>query len=375
VQDFGSSASAVMASVTDAAGRMGRAAEEMAELTATMRRSAERVGAEAEASSADLTAAAAATEQLVASIGEIARQVREATAAVAATAEEAARGEGRMTELSGAAREIGEVVRLIEDVAGRTNLLALNATIEAARAGEAGKGFAVVAQEVKALAAQTGKATADIAARIGAVQAGAEATGQAIGRIGAEVGRVRAIAEAIDGAVAQQGEATREIAAKVGQVVSASQAAARAMVEVGGLADRSDASGRTVLDVSRAVEGEAKSLGAELDAFLVAMRDPDERRKYERLDGRDTPVTIAADDVTRSGRIVDISRGGVAVRGIFQGWAAGAAVRIELPGAEASVGARLVRLAEDGAAFAFRQDPATLARIDACLERLTRKAA
>ena len=375
VQDFGGSASAVMASVTGSAGRMGRAAAEMAELTATMRRSAERVGQDAEASSADLTAAAAATEELVASIGEIARQVREATAAVAATAEEAARGEGRMSELGAAAREIGEVVRLIEDVAGRTNLLALNATIEAARAGEAGKGFAVVAQEVKALAAQTGKATADIAARIGAVQAGAEATGQAIGRIGAEVGRVRAIAESIDGAVSQQGEATREIAVKVAQVVAASGAAARAMVEVGGLADRSDAAGRTVLDASRAVEGEARNLGAELDAFLSTMRDAEERRKYERIDGRDAPVSVIGSDVTRGGRIADISRGGVALRGVFTGWPAGASVRIELPGGGEAVAARLVRLGEDSAAFAFRQDPASLTVIDACLERLTRRAA
>src|SRR6185295_18082008 len=50
-----------------------------------------------------------------------------------------------MTELGKAATRIGEVIGLIQAIAGQTNLLALNATIEAARAGEAGRGFAVFA--------------------------------------------------------------------------------------------------------------------------------------------------------------------------------------------------------------------------------------
>jgi len=71
-----------------------------------------------------------------------------------------------MNALSKAAQKIGDVVRLISDIAGRTNLLALNATIEAAPAGDAGKGFAVVASEVKSLATQTARATQDITVEV-----------------------------------------------------------------------------------------------------------------------------------------------------------------------------------------------------------------
>jgi methyl-accepting chemotaxis protein len=73
--------------------------------------------------------------------------------------------------LSAATARIGDVLRLINVIAGQTNMLALNATIEAARAGEAGRGFAVVASEVKALAMQTARATAEISGQIDAVRA------------------------------------------------------------------------------------------------------------------------------------------------------------------------------------------------------------
>ena len=79
-------------------------------------------------------------------------------------------------------RRIGDVARLIADIAGQTNLLALNATIEAARAGEAGKGFAVVADEVKELAEQTAEATEGISQQIAAIQG---ATNQAVSAVAA----------------------------------------------------------------------------------------------------------------------------------------------------------------------------------------------
>ena len=91
--------------------------------------------------------------------------------------------------LAQGAQKIGDVIKLIRDIAGQTNLLALNATIEAARAGEAGRGFAVVASEVKSLAVQTAKATEDISSQIQEVQNSTGKAVEAIGRIAQPHGR------------------------------------------------------------------------------------------------------------------------------------------------------------------------------------------
>jgi len=85
-----------------------------------------------------------------------------------------------MTELGSAATRIGEVIGLIQAIAGQTNLLALNATIEAARAGEAGRGFAVVASEVKSLAARPPGPRRKSPSRSAAIQSAAVDSAQAI---------------------------------------------------------------------------------------------------------------------------------------------------------------------------------------------------
>ena len=112
-----------------------------------------------------------------------------------------------MSELGDAATRIGEVIGLIQAIAGQTNLLALNATIEAARAGAAGRGFAVVASEVKSLAGQTAKATEEIAGQIGAIQSAAADAAQAIEQVNGIIEEMSAIAATVATTVEEQNQA------------------------------------------------------------------------------------------------------------------------------------------------------------------------
>ncbi len=121
------------------------------------------VAAAAEQATTNVQTVAGAAEELSASIHEIGQQVTGAAKIAAEAVAQAGATSEAVHGLSSAAQRIGEVIGLIQAIAGQTNLLALNATIEAARAGEAGRGFAVVASEVKSLAAQTAKATEEIA--------------------------------------------------------------------------------------------------------------------------------------------------------------------------------------------------------------------
>jgi methyl-accepting chemotaxis protein len=218
--------------------------------------------------SINVETAASAAEELSSSIDEISRQLARTNGLVEVAADEAAATKGQIGGLADAAQKIGDVVKLIQDVAGQTNLLALNATIEAARAGEAGRGFAVVASEVKSLAVQTAKATEEIAGQIAAVQTSTGAAVEAIRRIADRMQEISEFTAAAAASVQQQNAATGEISQNVASAAHGAKEIVAVLGDVAGAAVETRSSAEKVLAASEAVEAAADHLRGEVEDFL-----------------------------------------------------------------------------------------------------------
>jgi methyl-accepting chemotaxis protein len=230
------------------------------------------VAAASEQAATNVQTVASAAEELSSSIAEIARQVAESSQITNQAAKDAEHTNTQIKGLAEAALKIGDVIKLINDIAGQTNLLALNATIEAARAGEAGKGFAVVASEVKALANQTAKATEEISSKVSEMQASTDDSVKAVNTIAETIAKINGIATTVASAVEQQGAATKEIARNVQQ---ASAGTTEVSSNIGGVTKAAAETGQAaeeMLKASKTLETQAASLKTEIETFFKDVR-------------------------------------------------------------------------------------------------------
>jgi methyl-accepting chemotaxis protein len=244
-------------------------------LTSTAERAQElttMVASASEEASANVQSVASATAQLSSSVAEIGRQVQESARMASDAVGQARATTDRVSELSKAASRIGDVVELINTIAGQTNLLALNATIEAARAGEAGRGFAVVASEVKALAEQTAKATGEIGQQISGIQAATQESVGAIREISGTIEKLSDISSAIAAAVEEQGAATQEISRNVQQAAQGTLQVSSNITDVQRGASETGSASSQVLSAAQSLSGDSNRLKLEVGKFLNSVR-------------------------------------------------------------------------------------------------------
>ena len=271
-KDFEKKVAQLVGALSGAATEMERSAQSLSTTADQTNRQSMAVASAAEQASANVQTVASAAEELSSSISEIGRQVELSTRIANKAVEDANHTDRVVQGLATAAQQIGDVVRLIQDIAGQTNLLALNATIEAARAGEAGKGFAVVASEVKALATQTGKATEEISGQIGRIQESTTQAVDAIKGIGATIAEISQIAASIAAAVEEQGTATAEIARNVQQAAAGTQEVTSNIVGVKQAVGATGSAAAQLLGAAGDLSDQSSQLSREVDQFLVGVK-------------------------------------------------------------------------------------------------------
>ena len=272
VRQFEESVGAIARTVAESADGMREAAAMMRQSTVAAGQRTSAASIASDQASQSVNTAAAGAEEVAVSVAEIARQVAESARIAGTAVSEAQATDASVSGLSKAAERISAVVRLISDIAARTNLLALNATIEAARAGNAGKGFAVVAGEVKNLATQTAKATQEIGGQIAAMQ---QATGHAVTAlrsIGCTIQRMNEIATLIAGSVEEQGVATQSIAQAVQHAAAGTAEVNSNIAAVTRVVEETGTRAGGVLESATDMTGQAAVLREEVAKFLIAVQ-------------------------------------------------------------------------------------------------------
>lgn len=270
--EFEKSVGGIVAGLASAASEMQHSAQSLSAIAKETTRQSATVAATAQQTTSNVQTVAAAAEELSTSGQEISRQIAQSSSVAQSAVAQAGRTNTMVEGLLDATQKIGEVMGLIQNIAGQTNLLALNATIEAARAGEAGKGFAVVASEVKALSTQTAKATEEIADQIQAIRDATGTTAEAIREIGTTIGQIDEIATTIAAAVEEQGGSTREIARSVQHAAQGTRGVMQNITNVTQASGQVGTAAELVLGSAGELTRQSARLREEVESFLRTVR-------------------------------------------------------------------------------------------------------
>jgi methyl-accepting chemotaxis protein len=367
-RDFAASVGGAIEALGTNAALMRGHAEDVHGVAERTRAEAGEVAGRADRAAGSLAEVAAEAEAMAATIGQITAEIGAASRAAADAVADASAADTLVGQLRKSAEEIGGVLAIIDDIAGKTNLLALNATIEAARAGDAGKGFAVVASEVKGLAGQTARATDDVGQRIGAVRTTTAEVAEALGRVAQAIARVDRIAAAVVNAMGTQG-------AVIGRIVSEVQAASAETRHTSGSMASLLAAAATASDRARAMSGVVDGVAAEtavlkhdIDAF-VTRTDQGERRSHERLPYAGE-VSVSWAGGSGVATALDISEAGLRLSGQL-GRRVGDRLSLRLPRGEGTVEARVARTGSDDMGLLFLEDATTVATVRRIVAALT----